>query len=103
MLNQGFKKTLELCTCLKYVGVFLDTKLSWQQQVEAKCRKAVVAFSQVHRAVGIMWGLTPKIVYWLYTAVIRPVINYAAVVWWPRVNLVTVKRQNIFSGWLASL
>jgi len=37
--------------------------------------------------------VTPKIVYWIYTAVIRPVITYAAVVWWPRVNLVTVTRQ----------
>ena len=50
-----FKKTLELCSCVKYLGVFLDTKLSWKQQVEDKYRKALVAFSQMHRAVGQCW------------------------------------------------
>ena len=37
--------------------------------------------------------MTPKTVLWLYTPVIRPYISYAAVVWWPRINLKTVNNQ----------
>ncbi|XP_050680629.1 uncharacterized protein LOC126976369 [Leptidea sinapis] len=38
---------------------------------------------------GKTWGLAPNIVLWLYTAVIRPMICYGAVVWWPRTKLIT--------------
>jgi len=43
--------------------------------------------------VGTTWGSSPKVVYWLYTAAIRPMIAYAAVVWWPRVTYSTVAKQ----------
>jgi hypothetical protein len=29
------------------------------------------------------------VVYWIYTAVVRPIVTYAATVWWPRVKLKT--------------
>ena len=45
---------------------------------------------QLRRVTGVTWGMTPKTVFWLYTAIIRPYISYVAVVWWPRVNLKTV-------------
>jgi hypothetical protein len=27
------------------------------------------------------------VIYWIYTAVVRPIVTYAATVWWPRVKL----------------
>jgi len=48
--------------------VILDAKLSWKQQVEAKCKKALALMCQLPRVTGETWGMTPKTVIWLYTA-----------------------------------
>ena len=46
---------------VKYLGVILDFKLTWKAHVDAKCRKAIVAFSQLRRTTGKTWGYSPKV------------------------------------------
>lgn len=88
-----YGKELEFSPHVKYLGVWLDSKLNWKKHVDTKLEKAVVAFYQAKRAVGKTWGLSPRIVHWLYTMVIRPIITYASVVWWRRTALSTVIKQ----------
>ena len=88
-----YNKLLELSTQVKYLGVILDPKLNWRLHIENKCDKALRSFYQLRNSVGKTWRVTPKVAYWMYTAVIRPMITYAAVVWWPRVDKITAGKK----------
>lgn len=70
----------------KYLGVILDKKLLWRRHVEHKCQKAITTFWQCRRVLGVKWGLGPRQMKWIYTAIIVPRITYASIVWWGRTN-----------------
>lgn len=33
-------------------------------------------------SIGQNWGLRPKIIHWMYTAIVRPILRYGFIVWW---------------------
>nr|XP_022902690.1 uncharacterized protein LOC111415306 [Onthophagus taurus] len=80
------KIPLKLSTEVKYLGLIIDSKLTWKSHLDNRVNKACVAFGQCRRAVGRTWGLSPKIALWIYTAVVRPMLTYGAVVWWTRTS-----------------
>jgi len=88
-----YGKELEQQTRVKYLKVVLDSKLNWSSHIDAKCNKALISLFQLKRSIGNTWGLTPRITRWMYTAIIRPSLTYAAVVWWPRVKFKTASRK----------
>ncbi|OFC59623.1 hypothetical protein BBW68_14995 [Candidatus Erwinia dacicola] len=51
--------------------------------MDARVKKAATALYTCKRMVGPKWGLTPRVAYWLYTAVVRPIMTYGILVWWP--------------------
>lgn len=81
-----FGEKLVFSDQVKYLGITLDPKLTWNKHVEKVINRAKISLVTVTRACGKTWGFKPKISHWLYTAVIRPSIIYAAVVWWPKVT-----------------
>ena len=88
-----YGKDLEQQSQVKYLGVILGSKLNWSNHIDAKCNKALISLYQLRRSVGNTWGLTPRTTRWMYAAIIRPSLTYAAVVWWPRVKLKTASRK----------
>lgn len=71
---------------VKYLGVTLDHKLLWGKHVSLKISQALTSFWSCRRVFGKTWGLSPSRVLWIYTAVIRPIIGYAAAVWHSRLS-----------------
>nr|XP_022911150.1 uncharacterized protein LOC111422156 [Onthophagus taurus] len=69
---------------VKYLGITLDNKMTWRAHLDNRVKKAYVAFGQCRRAIGKTWGLSPRNALWIYTAVIRPMLTYGAVVWWSK-------------------
>ena len=66
---------------IKYLGVTLDSKLSWIPHCTNKAQKAIMTLAQIRRAVGVTWGLTPKNMWWVYRSVVRPSMTYGSLVW----------------------
>jgi hypothetical protein len=57
------------------------------EQLDKDINKVYKALRICRGTSGKTWGLKPKVIYWIYTAVVRFIITYAATVWWPRVEL----------------
>ena len=71
---------------VKYLGVVLDTKLKWNKHVDSKIKKAKTILWQCRRVVTAKWGLEPKQMLWIYTAIVRPLMTYACTVWHSYIN-----------------
>ena len=88
-----FGKTLQRSTSVKYLGVILDSRLTWKEHIDAKVRKAQNSMWACRWACGVTWGLKPSMVHWLYVAVIRPSVTFASLVWWPGCQTACAKRK----------
>jgi len=77
----GVKQSLS--GSVKYLGVILDSRLTWGEHVEVKVRKAHNLPWVCRRACGMGWGLRPKVLHWLYVTIVRPTVSFASLVWWP--------------------
>jgi hypothetical protein len=88
-----FNKTIQFSHDVKYLGLVLGKGLTLKGQLAKVINKAYKAFWTCRGMFGKTWGLWPHVVYWIYTAVIRPIITYSITVWWPRVKLKTSKAE----------
>ena len=84
----------------KYLALILNRKLSCKQNCQGRARKAAITLYTCKNAIGKRWGLQAKVVHWLYTAVVRPIVLYGICVWWTALNkksylnsLMKVQRQ----------
>jgi len=70
-----FRVTLSRSMLVKYLGVVLDSRLTWRENV--KVRKA----HNLLWACIATWCLRPGVVHWLYVCIIRPSFTLASLVW----------------------
>jgi len=76
-----FGFTICLSRSVKYLGIILDSRLTWREHVNVKMRKTHNLLWAFRRACGARWGRRPKLVHWIYVAIIRPSIAYVSLVW----------------------
>lgn len=73
---------LKMNSKANFLGVILDSKLTWKDNMENRVKKATNALYVCKKSFGKRWGLKPKLIHWIYTAVARPILTYGCVVWW---------------------
>ena len=78
--------TLQLSTEANYLGVSLDKTLTWNSHIERVTSKATRAFFACTRLFGKTWGLNPRMTFWTFTTVVKPIVTYASLAWWPKVK-----------------
>jgi len=76
-----YGQNLPVTDTVKYLGVILDKTLTFRAHVLAKLDKGRRALFKICKAVGKLWGPSPVIMKWMYTAIIRPAISYGNLVW----------------------
>ena len=72
---------IKLVYQLKYLGIILDHRLNWEANLDSRITIATISLWQCRKAYGSRWGLLPKVMFWIYTTVIRPVLTYGCFLW----------------------
>ena len=88
-----FGERIEMSSEVKYLGLILDKGLTWKMQLETVTQKATKALWACRNAIGKTWGLKPKVVLWIYTAIVRPIITYASTTWWMALNVINSRNK----------
>ncbi|XP_011313427.1 uncharacterized protein [Fopius arisanus] len=88
---------------VKHLGVWLDRRLSWKKHITMQTNKVIMTYWACRRMFGNTWGLRPRIVKWIYTAIMLPQLAYAAVVWWTAMNKACHRKTVDRTGRLAML
>ena len=73
---------------VKYLGITIDCSLSWKPHIRSRIIKAKRDLMYARRLIGEQWGLAPEKILWIYTAIVRPTLDYSCQVWacsetWP--------------------
>jgi hypothetical protein len=55
----------------------LSKGLTWKKQLDKLTNKTYRAFWTCQGTFGKTCGLKPKVMYWIYTMVVRPIVTYA--------------------------
>lgn len=74
------KKVMEFSNEVKHLVVILSNRLYWDSHLDYCAQK-------VKRRHGKMWAISPRLTYWIFTTIIKPIITYAARTWWTNVKL----------------
>ena len=68
---------------MKYLGVTIDSDLSWRPHILDKISKAKRDLMMAKRIVSKSWGLSPDKMMWVYEGIVRPSLDYACQIWTP--------------------
>ena len=67
---------------IKWLGIWLDSKLAFKQHVEKKTTQALKLLNQIERLSNTKRGLSFQAMRQLYIACISSVADYGVPVWW---------------------
>lgn len=67
-------------------GVIID-------HIENRIAKGIKVFWSCRKAIGKSWGIGSKNILWVFTAIVRPMLAYGAIIWWNSTLTASTVRQ----------
>lgn len=74
---------------VRVLGVIIDKQLTFRSHCQSVKKRAILTLAMARRMVGRNWGLSPSRMKWVYSAIVRPMMTYACVVWISATNVKT--------------
>ena len=74
-------KPLSFSTKARYLGILLDSKLTFNEHLKEKISKTKKCLFVLHSLAGKNWGLLPKTLRMAYISIARPKLTYGAHIW----------------------
>lgn len=66
---------------VKYLGVVHNAKINWRKNLELSVKRADIAFYCCKRTLLRICCVQPGMIFWIYTAVVYPILTHACTVW----------------------
>lgn len=71
---------------IKYLGINLNCKLSWNNHIDSKVKKAKQHMFILRKLIHCKLGPNPGIMKWAYESIVRPALTYGCHVWGANLN-----------------
>ena len=68
-------------TSTKYLGIFLDRKLTMTPHIQNKIASAKKFMAKASHLARHIWGPKPHLMRWVFLRTVRPMLSYGALVW----------------------
>ena len=66
---------------VKFLGVYLDSKLSFKYHIYKKIAKAKQNIMMIRNATGVLWGPNCSSLKWAYNGIVLPMLTYGSIIW----------------------
>lgn len=73
--------TLEKVECFRFLGVYLDTKLTWREHIKYTVYKCKKVLNVMRCLAGLEWGACFSALKYIYIALIRSKLDYGCTVY----------------------
>ena len=71
-------RTLDRTDGATYLGMTLDTRLTWKKHINQVTDKVTARFGLLKRLAGIKWGSSQSVLKTTFTSYIKPVLEYGS-------------------------
>ncbi|KAF7578678.1 hypothetical protein PtrM4_029180 [Pyrenophora tritici-repentis] len=86
---------VELKDTIKWLGIYIDNRLSFKEHIATRVSQATKAFHRLGRLANIERGLSPKAVRQLYLACVTSVADYGSQIYWKNQSYATSLLQSL--------